>query len=500
MATEHKGEVIIAGSGLGGLVCGYILAKNGYRVSIFEKNHQIGGCLQTFTRKGIKFDTGMHYIGSLDKGQIMYKFFKYLNLLDDVKLSSLDRGGFDVMSIGGDIYKYANGIDNFVDTLAEKFPDNKSDIRLYAGKIKEIADASFIYNLQNVNPDVVVDKNIFATSFNEFIDSCTDNTKLRKVLAANMFLYAGVWDKTPVYVQAHLNNFYIQSAYRIVGGSDSVAFSLAKSIENLGGKIYKNAEVEEFVCDEKRMTKIRLKDGRTFDAHYFISNIHPQVTINKIASPLLRNVYRQRIASIENSISNFTVFLVFKKDSVKYNNYNFYFYENEEAIGLEKYDLDQFPLNYFYIHQAADTDNEYAEGAEVMTYMSYDHVRKWENTSVGKRGADYEAFKRECAEKIINKLNEHFPGIKDCITDYYTSSPLTYRDYTATVEGAMYGVIKDKNLPMQTRISQRTKIPNFYFTGQNINSHGMLGVIVSAISTASELVPKEKIISDINNA
>ena len=286
MEAEYKGDVIIAGSGLGGLVCGYILAKNGYKVSIFEKNHQIGGCLQTFTRKGIKFDTGMHYVGSLDEGQIMHKFFKYLNLLNDVKISSLDRDGFDVISIGGDIYKYANGIDNFVDTLAEKFPNNKSDIRLYANKIKEIADASFIYNLQNVNPDVVVDKDIFATSFNEFIDSCTDNPKLRKVLVANMFLYAGVWDKTPVYVQAHLNNFYIQSAYRIVGGSDSVAFSLAKSIENLGGKIYKNAEVEEFVCDEKRMTKIRLKDGRTFEANYFISNIHPQVTINKIASPL----------------------------------------------------------------------------------------------------------------------------------------------------------------------------------------------------------------------
>ena len=66
---ENKKDVIIAGSGLGGLVCGYILAKNGYHVSIFEKNQQIGGCLQTFVRKGVKFDTGMHYIGSLDEGQ-----------------------------------------------------------------------------------------------------------------------------------------------------------------------------------------------------------------------------------------------------------------------------------------------------------------------------------------------------------------------------------------------------------------------------------------------
>ena len=88
---ENKKDVIIAGSGLGGLVCGYILAKNGYHVSIFEKNQQIGGCLQTFVRKGVKFDTGMHYIGSLDEGQLMHRLFKYLNLWEDVRLSPLDR-------------------------------------------------------------------------------------------------------------------------------------------------------------------------------------------------------------------------------------------------------------------------------------------------------------------------------------------------------------------------------------------------------------------------
>ena len=131
--------------------------------------------------------------------------------------------------------------------------------------------------------------------------------------------------------------------------------------------------------------------------------------------------------------------------------------------------------------------------------MKYSDVSKWENSTVGRRGADYEVFKKECAEKMINKLDMQFPGIKDCIAYYYTSSPLTYRDYTATANGSLYGIAKDKGNPIQSRVSQRTKIPNFYFTGQNINLHGMLGVIVSAISTASEFVSIEKILSDIQN-
>ena len=144
MNTEY--DIIIIGSGLGGLVCGYILAKNGYKIAIVEKNSQIGGCLQTFKRKGIKFDTGMHYIGSMQPGQVLHALFNYLNLLSDVKLSPLDPDGFDTISFRGDIYKFANGYTHFTDTLSEKFPHNRKDIEAYIHHIKKISASSPLYN------------------------------------------------------------------------------------------------------------------------------------------------------------------------------------------------------------------------------------------------------------------------------------------------------------------------------------------------------------------
>ena len=45
-------SVIIIGSGLGGLECGVILARHGFKVIVLEQDRQIGGCLQTFVRKG----------------------------------------------------------------------------------------------------------------------------------------------------------------------------------------------------------------------------------------------------------------------------------------------------------------------------------------------------------------------------------------------------------------------------------------------------------------
>ena len=101
---------------------------------------------------------------------------------------------------------------------------------------------------------------------------------------------------------------------------------------------------------------------------------------------------------------------------------------------------------------------------------------------------------------MLDKLEISFPGIKNSIEQYYTSSPLTYRDYTATKEGSMYGIEHNINYPMQTLISQRTKIPNFFLTGQNINSHGIFGVTIGALMTCAEFLGINFIINDIEKS
>src|ERR1035438_457983 len=107
-------DIAIIGSGLGGLVCGAILSMNGYKVGIFEKNRQIGGCLQTYSRDKTIIDTGVHYIGGLGEGQQLHQIFKYLGIADQLKLKQLDKDGFDYIGFADDdkTYKLAQGYDN----------------------------------------------------------------------------------------------------------------------------------------------------------------------------------------------------------------------------------------------------------------------------------------------------------------------------------------------------------------------------------------------------
>ena len=88
-------KVVIIGSGIGGLMCGAILAKAGYSVTILEMNKQIGGTLQTYVRERHIFDSGVHYVGGLDKGQTLYKIFDYLGIMQDLKIVKMDVAAFD---------------------------------------------------------------------------------------------------------------------------------------------------------------------------------------------------------------------------------------------------------------------------------------------------------------------------------------------------------------------------------------------------------------------
>ena len=91
---EEAKSIVIIGSGMGGLVCGAILAQEGYKVTVLEMNKQIGGNLQTYVRDRHIFDSGVHYVGGLEKGQNLYKIFKFLGIMDKMKLEKLDEAAF----------------------------------------------------------------------------------------------------------------------------------------------------------------------------------------------------------------------------------------------------------------------------------------------------------------------------------------------------------------------------------------------------------------------
>lgn len=491
-------KVVIIGSGLGGLSCGVVLAKNGYDVTVLEQAAQIGGCLQCFSRHGGRFETGMHFIGSAAKGQTLYRLMNYLEVNNDVRLMQLDTDGYDVVSLQGQQFRFANGREAFLEQMGSYFPHERDHLARYFDLVERVAGASSLHSLKYAESDTVVNTEFQLRTINEVIESTISDPLLAKVLVGNLPLYAAERDKTPFSTHAFIMDFYNQSAFRIVGGSDRIALSMRRTIERYGGRVETSQRVTSIVCDDTHATGVEVNGERFVAADIVISDAHPVRTLELLrSSHIIRPAFRQRVNSMSQSIGGFSVYLQFKKDRVPYINHNFYAYKGDTPWGCEQYDEETWPKGFLYMHFCPDEAPRFASTGVVLSYMHMEDVERWQGTRVGHRGDDYEAFKRQKAERLLAELERHFPGIRADIEHYYTSTPLTYLDYTGTARGSMYGIAKDVKLGAAGRIPHRTKVPNLLLTGQNINSHGMLGVMVGTIVTCSELLTAKTIYEQI---
>ncbi len=498
-------DVLIIGSGMGGLVCGAILGMEGYKVCILEKNKQLGGCLQTYVRDRVIFDSGVHYLGGLEEGQNLYQIFKYLGLMDKLKLQKMDEDVFDKIVIGSDgkEYVYAQGYDNFIAKLVADFPDEEAAIREYCDKIKEVCSRFPLYNLRSGGYDEK--EGVLGIDTRGYIESVTDNKTLQAVLAGNNALYAGQGDKTPFYVHALILNSYIESSYKCIDGGSQISKILTKKIRENGGVIHRNTEVKKIVDENGIVTHVLVGDGAKIYAKDFISNMHPVKTLEMTESDHIRIAYRKRLSNLENTISSFTLNIVLKKNSFKYFKYNYYISDEGCVWALGDYTEENWPLGYAVFLSASSKSDVYAEGMTVLTYMRYDEVKQWEDTfnTVSEeedRGTEYDEFKKRKAEKLLDSVEKKFPGLRNHIHAYYTATPLSFRDYIGNDDGSLYGIVKDYKDPLKTFISPRTKLPNLYFTGQNLNLHGILGAAMSGLVTCSAFLKNDSLIEKIRNA
>ncbi len=505
MNEEHPYDFVIIGSGLGGLECGYILADEGYSVCVLEKNHQLGGNLQVFSREKVAFDTGVHYIGGLEEGQNLYQMFKYFGLMDKLNLVKMD-ARFDRITFNGDKQEYyhAQGYDAFAKSLIEQFPEEKGAIDEYCKTVQEICAHFPLYNLEYSQESYLEDK-VLGIGVKEYLENLTPNKTLQAVLAGSNMLYAGIAGKTPLYVHALIVNTYIESSFRCVDGGAQIAKHLAKSIRKMGGQVLKRTEIVRFEYDDKRISCAVAEDGQRFYGENFISNIHPQDTLDMVEDGRVRKAYVNRIKSLENSVSAFILNIVCKPGTFEYQNYNYYHHKDLDVWKSVDEDADTWPSSYMFSTPAHSQNQKYAKGIIILAYMKYSEVKQWENSlrtvvKPSERGEGYEQFKKGKEEVLLKEVEKKFPNIRSCIKSMYSSTPLTYRDYIGNSDGSIYGVVKDYNAPLKTFITPKTKIPNLYLTGQNINLHGILGVSISSLVTCSEFIDKKFLLEKIRKA
>lgn len=483
-----KYDIVIIGSGLGGLECGFILAKYGYHVCVLEKETNPGGCMQSFRRRGVAIDTGLHYVGGLAPGNSLYPMFKYLNLMD-LPWQHLDPAGFDHVMIGGRDFRYAEGHDAFAETLAKDFPHEREGLKKYVSLMKEVG--SHLHEALLPRDELAFfNSTMFGASAYDFLNETFHDPLLRNVLCGSSLKMELNMETLPLYTFAQGNNSFIESSWRLKGDGSLLVDSLIRDIRSMGGDVICDAKVEELVEEGGRLVAALCSNGERYEATTFISSLHPAVSIDLVKkSEHLRKVFRNRMHRLANTYGAFTTSLVLKPGRLKYFNWNQYVYKEPNVWTYYK---DNDPISGILISCRVPEDGtDYVRVIDLLTPMPWDKVMQWSNTFIGRRGDDYKAFKARKIQECITLAEQFIPGLHDMVEANYASSPLTYRDYTATPEGSAYGIRKDWQNPMMTLLTPKTPIPNLLLTGQSLTLHGLLGVTMTSLFTCAELIGRE---------
>lgn len=496
-----KGNCIIIGGGIGGLFTGAFLSKNGVNVTVLEKNSIIGGGLQCFTRKGKTFETGMHVAGGFGPDGNLNKICHYLGISDRLRLQEVPSECSDEIYYrsSNELFKIASGRQKFTERLIQYFPHEANGIKAYVDELFRLTEEVPLFSLHEDSP-LLGNRHSenFLISADSLINKFVQDKKLREILAYLNPLYGGVKGHTPAYIHAILNVLYINGATRFIGGGQQLADALCEVISANGGVVKANSPVVKIEIANKSVQYVQIENGEKYTADNYVSAIHPSIMVKIASQGAFRKSFVHRLNGIPNSTSAFSVYIDLKPNSFNYIDHTCYYMEDFGLMwGQEKVANEPIPRSFMYMTPPCENQSQYADRLLIHCLMSFDMVREWENTVSGKRGSSYEEWKTFMSNKLIDKLSNLYPNLRECIANVYSASPLTIRDFYNTKDGAIFGFRKDCENLIISRLPVYTKISNLFLTGQNVILHGICGVPLTAINTAEAILGKNLITNAI---
>ena len=470
-------KVVIIGSGIGGLSTAIILAGFGVEVTVLEKNHQPGGLLRGYTRDGIECATGVHYLGSLDKGQVLRKFFDYLGVtaaIPVIRMGSdgiIDRYIFSASHNHPQTFDLPEGIEAYEDNLKQAFPQECRKITTIIDPIRKTAaqlhGLDLLYTEQN-------DFSLLDQSqpFGEILDSLQCSPGLRSILAIPSSWIGVPLADCPAYYHNMALASYLSSSWRLNCSGSQMVSALTSRLQELGGTIICDAAVNKIHVDSRVVTGLQLQSGENLRASAVIGAVHPQVVLKMLPQGAVKPSYRQRISGLENTHGIFSVHAQIDDAAHPEIPYNIFKVDTDKDGNVPD-------LKYYQIRRS---ERKGYNLLSILTSGRNAQWAPWRKTKSGKRGNDYQQLKEGHAGELIREAEELFGTFKGAkILDSYT--PLTMRDWVNTPGGSAYGVLRSSSQILAAALLNRTAVKGLYLAGQNVMAPGVIGTIMGSFST-----------------
>lgn len=504
-----KYDVIIVGSGMGSLACASILAQmENRKVLVLERHFKIGGFTHIFKRQGkYEWDVGIHYIGQMEKGFIPRALFDYITggKVQWFKMPDF----YDVFVYPDFTFRAHVGREKLKADVIKQFPTEREAIEAYFDDIKKASKWMGKLFMANALPKsmnaltVLLKKGgseLALMTTKKYLDAHFEDPRLKALLVSQWGDY-GLPPKLSAFgIHSMIASHYIHGGWYPVGSSKTIADSIIEIVESKGGAMLVNQFVDKLIVENGKAIGVEVKEkqgndfvNRKYFADVIVSGAGAYTTYNKLIPEVVKLPFEEEIKNFPSGISHITLYVGLKDDPRKIGfegeNYWIYSsYDHDEIYESRNQLINGNAVACYVSFPSLKNPKATAHTMEIIAFIDAAPFRDWANQPWKNRDAEYAELKQKISEALINFACERITPFKDFIDYHELSTPLSTEFFTGHREGNIYGLPAIPERFKKKWLTPRTPIKNFYLTGSDVASHGILGALMGGVLTSGVIM------------
>jgi len=519
-------DYIIIGSGISGLYCGGLLAKVGKKVVVLEQHYVAGGCTHAWEDKGYEFDTGLHYVGRIEKYKPLLDLLSGPDKVEWAKMGcEADGYCYDEIQVGTTAtHHFRAGKEAFVKELATKFPAEEKALVEYCELVQKVNKLADMYYFAKIfHPTVMKLVNKFmntdyykwsSASTQEVIEGMFHSKQLRALICSQYGNYGLEPADSSFLIHAGMAAHYMGGGFFPIGGSQKISEAIIPTIESAGGRVLVRATVESIVVRNGRATGVRMENGdEIFASMGVISATGLPVTHALVPEEHRATLgYTHLLQDVKPSLSHIYAFVGLDGEAEELalrganrwvlptqqgddflSEFTYQKFSKDGAKPWEGSSEDDLLMFIGFPSQKDPSFKERFPGKSTCCIITVAHS-DWfeefesddqqENVSMKRSNPEYDRCKDKLQERLLAGLYRHYPQCEGKVAYCQIATPLTNHYYLMRHDSYGLEHTAARYSGKLDSVRPETNIPGLWVTGQDVATVGIVGALNAGILTA----------------